>query len=51
VQEKVEEKGSRIRYGKRWGRVTEGQKTEWRFVAVGDWELGVVTGKSQMPGM
>ena len=43
-------KGSRIRYGRRQGRNTEGQEIEWRCVAVGDGELGVATRKSQMPG-
>jgi hypothetical protein len=31
------------------GRRTKGQEIEWRYVAVGDGELGVVTRKSQMP--
>jgi hypothetical protein len=43
-------KGSRIRYGRRQGRNTEGQEIEWRCVAVGDGELPVTTRKSQMPG-
>jgi hypothetical protein len=39
----------RIRYGKRQERSTEGQETEWKYVAVGDGELRVATRKSQMP--
>jgi hypothetical protein len=41
----------RIRCGrKQLGKSTEGQEIEWRYVAVGDGELGVATRKSQMPG-
>ena len=36
-------KGGRIRYGKRWGRSTEGQEIEQRYVAMGDRELVVAT--------
>ena len=43
------EKRSRIRYGRRWRRCTEGQEIEQRCVAMGDGELGVATRKSQMP--
>jgi hypothetical protein len=32
------------------GGSTEGQKFEWRYVAVGNGELGVATRKSQIPG-
>ena len=44
------EKMSRIRYGRRWRRCTEGQEIEQRCVAMGDGELGVATRKPQMPG-
>jgi hypothetical protein len=41
--------GSRIRYGKGQERSTEGQKTELKYVAVGDGELGVATRNSHPP--
>jgi hypothetical protein len=45
-----EEKGGRIRYGRRQGKYTEGQEIEQGCVAMDDGELGVVNRKSQMPG-
>ena len=45
-----EVKVSRIRCGKRLERCREGHKIEQRCIAVGDWELGIATRKSQMPG-
>ena len=42
-------KRSRIRYGRRWRRCTEGQEIEQRCVAMGDGELGLAIRKSQMP--
>jgi len=44
------ERRGRIRYGRRWGRCTEGQKIKHRCVAMGDGELGLAIRKSQMPG-
>ena len=35
-----EERGVRIKHGRRWNRCTDGQKIEQRFMAVGDGELG-----------
>ena len=32
------------------GRNTEDHEIEWRYIAMGDGELGVANGKSQMPG-
>jgi hypothetical protein len=42
--------GDQFRYRRRWGRSTEGQEFERRYVAVGEGELGVAIRKSQMPG-
>ena len=45
-----EKKGS-IRGGRKHERSTECQEFEWRFVAIGDGELGVATRKFQIPGI
>ena len=45
-----EEKGGRIRCGRRPGRCTGDQEIEQRCVAMGDGELGVANMKFQMPG-
>ena len=49
-ERKGRKKGGQFRHGKRWGRSTEGQEFERRYVAVGEGELGVAIRKSQMPG-
>jgi hypothetical protein len=49
-KERREEREGRIRYGRRLGRCTEGQDIEQRLVAMGNGQLGLAKGKSQMPG-
>jgi hypothetical protein len=45
-----EGKGGQFRYGRIWGRKTEGQEFESSCVAVEEWELGIAMRKSQMLG-
>jgi hypothetical protein len=33
-----------------WGDVQKSREIEQRCIAMGDWELGIATRKSQMPG-
>ena len=42
--------GGHFRYGRRWGRNTEDQEFESRYIAVGEGDLEVATRKSQMVG-
>ena len=46
---KGREKGGQFRYRRRWGRSTEGEEFERRYVAMGEGEEVVATRKSQMP--
>ena len=48
--EREEGEGRGNRCGRRVGRSTEGNDIEQKYAAVGDWELGIATRKSQMSG-
>jgi hypothetical protein len=50
-REEGERKWGQFRYGRRWGRSTEGQGFETRCVVLGEGEPGLATRNSQMPGI